>query len=109
MPVRIGSPGPSTLSALALGIPCSETTDSAQFWVLPFISSSLVRLWKCQKHRTNCGGTFVSHFEQKSPHPFLLKNKALASRNTRSVATTLYVPNTCVFADDPPAFLARRS
>jgi hypothetical protein len=41
MPVRIGSPGPSTLSALALGIPCSETTDSAQSWVLPFISSSL--------------------------------------------------------------------
>src|SRR5260370_22490148 len=76
MPVRIGSPGPSMLSALALGIPCSETTNSAQFWVLPYISSSS-RLWKCQKHRTNCSGTLVPHCHQKSPHSFLLKNKNL--------------------------------
>src|SRR6266851_4371180 len=35
------------------------------------------RLWKCQKHRTNCSGTFVPHCHQKSPHSFLLKNKNL--------------------------------
>src|SRR6266481_2543814 len=76
MPVRIGSPGPSTLSALALGIPCSETTNSAQFWVLPYISFHL-DCRKLEKRGRTCGGTFVAHFKQKSPHPFPLKNKNL--------------------------------
>ena len=35
------------------------------------------RLWKCQKRRTNCSGTFVPHCQQKSPHSFLLKTKHL--------------------------------
>src|SRR5258708_19457809 len=77
MPVRIGSPGPSTLSALALGIPCSETTDSAQFWVLPYISFHL-DCRRVEKRGRTCGGTFVPHFKQKSPHPFLLKNRNLS-------------------------------
>src|SRR5712664_3350410 len=38
------------------------------------------RLWKCQERRTNCRGTFVSHCFQKSPHPFLLKNKNLPAK-----------------------------
>src|SRR5882724_1043291 len=76
MHVRIGSPGPSTLSALALGIPCSETTNSAQFWVLPYISFHLD--WRrVEKRGRICGGTFVPHLEQKPPHPFPLKNKNL--------------------------------
>src|SRR5260370_9037531 len=77
MPVRIGSPGPSTLSALALGIPCSETTDSAQFWVLPYISFHL-DCRRVEKRGRTSGGTFVPHFKQKSPHPFLLKNTNLS-------------------------------
>src|SRR6266567_1203796 len=76
MPVRIGSPGPSTLSALALGIPCSETTNSAQFWVLPYISFHF-DCRRVEKRGRICGGTFVAHFKQKSPHPFILKNKNL--------------------------------
>src|SRR5216684_3828122 len=76
MPVRIGSPGPSTLSALALGIPCSETTNSAQFWVLPYISFHL-DFRRVEKRGRICGGTFVPHLEQKPPHPFPLKNKNL--------------------------------
>src|SRR6266446_8188291 len=76
MPVRIGSPGPSTLSALALGIPCSETTNSAQFWVLPYISFHL-DCRRVEKRGRTCGGTFVPHLMQKPPHPFLLKNKNL--------------------------------
>src|ERR1700693_6539437 len=91
MPVRIGSPGPSTLSALALGIPCSETTNSAQCWVLPYISFPL-DCRRVEKRGRICGGTFVPHLEQKPPHPFPLKSKNLPVRNTRSVATTLYVP-----------------
>src|SRR5216684_3517318 len=79
MPVRIGSPVPSTLSELALGIPCSETTDSAQFWVLPYISSHL-DFRSVEKRGRTRGGTFVPHFEQKSPHPFLLKNKNLPAK-----------------------------
>src|SRR5713101_6628297 len=76
MPVRNGSPGPSTLSALALGIPCSETTNSAQFWVLPYISFHL-DCRRVEKRGRICGGTFVPHLEQKPPHPFPLKNKNL--------------------------------
>src|SRR5260221_12816746 len=76
MPVRIGSPGLSTLSALALGIPCSETTNSAQFWVLPYISFHL-DFRRVEKRGRICGGTFVPHLEQKPPHPFPLKNKNL--------------------------------
>src|ERR1700720_1617652 len=76
MPVRIGSPGPSMLSALALGIPCSETTNSAQFWVLPYISFHL-GCRRVEKRGRTCGGTFVPHLEQKPPHPFPLKNKNL--------------------------------
>src|SRR5260370_2722617 len=79
MPVRIGSPGPSTLSALALGISYSETTISAQFWVLPYIPFHLDRR-KLEKRGRTCGGTFVAHFKQKSPHPFLLKNKNLPAK-----------------------------
>src|SRR5216684_899100 len=30
-----------------------------------------------EKLGRTCSGTFVPHFEQKSPHPFLLKNKHL--------------------------------
>src|SRR5271169_3887556 len=76
MPVRIGSPGPSTLSELALGIPRSETTNSAQFWVLPYISFHL-DCRRVEKGGRICGGTFVPHLEQKPPHPFDLKNKNL--------------------------------
>src|SRR5712691_5697277 len=76
MPVRIGSPGPSTLSALALGIPCSETTNSAQFWVLPYISFHL-DCRRVEKRERIRDGTFVPHSEQKPPHPFPLKNKNL--------------------------------
>src|SRR5260370_41765741 len=76
MPVRIGSPGPSTLSALALGIPFSETTISAQFWVLPYISFHLA-CRRVEKRGRICDGTFVQHLEQKPPHPFPLKNKNL--------------------------------
>src|SRR5260370_7212041 len=74
MPVRIGSPGPSTLSALALGIPCSETTNSAQFWILAYISFHL-DCRRAEKRGRICGGTFVPHLQQKPPHPFPLKNK----------------------------------
>src|SRR5260370_42461215 len=76
MPVRIGSPGPSTLSALALGIPCSETTNSAQFWVLPYISFHL-DCRRVEKLGRICVSTFVPHLEQKPPHPFHLKIKNL--------------------------------
>src|ERR1700686_4894937 len=76
MPVRIGSPDPSTLSALALGIPCSETTNFAQFWVLPYISFHL-DCRRVEKRGRTCGGPFVPHLEQKPPHPFPLKNKNL--------------------------------
>src|SRR5213593_1298145 len=75
MPVRIGSPGPSTLSAPALGIPCSETTNSAQFWVLPYISFHL-DCRRVEKRGRICDGTFVPHLKQKPPHPFILKNKS---------------------------------
>src|SRR6202140_3345591 len=76
MPVRIVNPSPSTLSALALGIPCSETTKSAQFCILPYISF-LLDCGRVEKRGRICGGTFVPHLEQKPPHPSPLKNKNL--------------------------------
>src|SRR5437870_10993679 len=89
MPVRIGSPGPSTLSALALGIPCSETTNSAQFWVLPYISFHL-DCRRVEKRGRIRDGTFVPHLEQKPPHPFPLKNKNLPVE-TRAASPQLFM------------------
>src|ERR1700682_6057678 len=55
-----------------------------------------------------CGGTFVPHFKQKSPHPFLLKKKNLPLETRAAVATTLYVPIRVSVADNSPA-LDRKS
>src|SRR5579859_3141009 len=106
MPVRIGSPGPSTLSALALGIPCSETTNSAQFWVLPYISFHL-DLSKSRETWKNLRWHICATFGAKAATSLPSEKEELGCRNTRSVATTLYVPIRVSVPDNSPAFHAR--
>src|SRR5580700_5729906 len=89
----MGSPGPKELR-------------SVRGFAIDFLP---LRLSKCRETWKKMRWHICATFREKVATSLPSEKEELACKNTRSVATTLYVPIRVSVADSPPAFHARYS